>query len=1271
MKKTVHLSITGVLILSILVMPASAAAAEPSMATYTCYPVFQVNTVEANILVILDNSGSMNFQAYIGAYDHSTEYYGYFEPYKKYSYASNVFTRNASGDWDGNFLNWLTMRRIDVARKALMGGLATSRTGGGNQVNIGETPAQNGRDFTKSYKDTDGVTPLSSSTIYNYLVDGGYFYVNSGTYTIKVQKDITYPDEADNFVDGNIAGVFQKLSTKARWGNAFFEYGTGSNESGATIDHVIGTNMTTLITDFQNTGCDTWAPLAEAYYIAMQYFKQDDEDGTLDYANGAADNANIGDDPWYNGSEYVDCAKSFVLLLTDGTSTKDAMIPAMYKDYADSFDTFLSDVDSSEACDEDTGTGCEYASGGTDYLKDVAYWARVNDLRSSSVGKSELSGDQNLILYAVYAFGNDANAEKLIKEAAKNGGFVEKDGTTGPSSQSEWDADSDGDPDTYFRADTGSNLESKILQAINAILERAASGTAVSVLATSSEGEGNLVQAYFRPVKTVGTTDIKWLGYLQSLWVDSYGYMREDTNGNQTLNIDVDKIITHYLDSSTGDTKVKRFSVSSSVPYPDTETASYEMLELDEVNAIWEAGSILAQRSASARNLFTYLDKDEDGVVDETTDNPFDALGEVVKFHTDAASDIKPYLGVRDNSEWSYLGAAYDDRVTNLIQYVRGETVSGFRERAADYDGNGSDEEWKLGDIVHSTPVTISKPPDNFHLIYSDESYQNYYNAYKDRETVVYVGANDGVLHAFTSWKYNGTTKQFSKPSGTTEAIGDELWGYIPQSLLAHLKWLPSTNYTHVYYADLKPKIFDAKILADETHYTDSDTDDNWGTFLLLGLNLGGGDINVLSDFNGDGDTSDATDDRDFAPSYALLDITEPRNPRLVWERSYGDLELTTSIPAVVKVKNKWFAVFGSGPSACECDDSTTTKNGHVFVVDLKTGDPYQNASNDWLFATSESKAFMSSPVALDKNLNYNVDAVYVGETYYSSGWKGKMYKVTIPWADRTGTYDDSDTNNYSDNPLSGTRPWTLTAFFNATRPITAPAALSVDNNDNAWVYFGTGRYLGTDDKTNTDTQYFFGVKDPFFNQNRSPSTYYHTYSGTVELTTSDLLTTDNYTVTTAKEVYDGSDTLVPNLEALVAAEDGWMRTLSTSKERVLVKPALLGGVVFVPSFVPSSDICGYGGDSYLYGLYYLTGTAYWDPIFPDETTTVSIGGVDKIKVLDKISLGSGKASSLGLHVGLGDDATGFIQQSTGTVLQKKLNPAFNVKSGLTSWIQK
>ena len=78
----------------------------------------------------------------------SSRYYGYFDPDARYSYSSG-FVRDPSGAWNGNWLNWVCMRKIDVARKVLMGGLATARTGGGNQTLYGEDPS--GRAFLKSY----------------------------------------------------------------------------------------------------------------------------------------------------------------------------------------------------------------------------------------------------------------------------------------------------------------------------------------------------------------------------------------------------------------------------------------------------------------------------------------------------------------------------------------------------------------------------------------------------------------------------------------------------------------------------------------------------------------------------------------------------------------------------------------------------------------------------------------------------------------------------------------------------------------------------------------------------------------------------------------------------------------------------------------------------------------------------------------------------------------------------------------------------------------
>jgi len=651
--------------------------------------------------------------------------------------------------------------------------------------------------------------------------------------------------------------------------------------------------------------------------------------------------------------------------------------------------------------------------------------------------------------------------------------------------------------------------------------------------------------------------------------------------------------------------------------------------------------------------------------VDEGTNNPFDDSGEVVRFHTGSASNIKPYLGVKDDVTWSYLGGTHGERVTNLINYLRGNDNSALRTRTI--DGNV----WKLGDIVNSTPVSISEPPDNYHIIYSDESYQTYFNANNNRENVVYVGANDGMLHAFTSWVYDSASGTYTQPTSTTEQIGDELWAYVPQSLLPHLKWLPSPDYTHVDYVDLKPKVFDAKI----DHDNNPSTPDEWRTLLLAGLNMGGKHIQVSDDFDYNNGTPDEI--RDFYPTYVCMDVTDPRNPRLLWERTYADLEMSMSVPAIARVKDKWFAVFGSGPGDY---DGTSAKKGHIFVVDLKTGDPYKSGTNDWLFETNESYAFMNSPVSLDKDLNFNVDAIYFGETYAQGvNWRGKVYKVTVPWVDLNGDYDGSDLSNYVENPLDATNPWQLSTLFDATRPITAPLTLSTDEIGNAWIYGGTGRYFNTDDKANDETQYLFGFKDPFFNIDHTLTglygdDYYHNYSSSLELQMSNLFNSDPYVVSTEGEVFESSIYFGTweDLLTLVHAKDGWVKSLSIQKERVLEKAAILGGVVFVPSFVPNSDICGFGGDSYLNGVYYETGTAYFEEaVFPGGTDIIQIDGQDVEIVLDKTALGAGKASSLGIHIGMEEGATGFVQQSTGSVVTKNLNPAFKFKSGLRAWREK
>ena len=326
----------------------------------------------------------------------------------------------------------------------------------------------------------------------------------------------------------------------------------------------------------------------------------------------------------------------------------------------------------------------------------------------------------------------------------------------------------------------------------------------------------------------------------------------------------------------------------------------------------------------------------------------------------------------------------------------------------------------------------------------------------------------------------------------------------------------------------------------------------------------------------------------------------------------------------------------------------------------------------------------MASPVSLDKSMNYNVDAIYIGETYDNDpgtgfDWKGAMYKVTIPW-------DFSDCSTYNDT----TNQWILSMLCDSPAPITAPAVLSVDSLDNAWIYFGTGRYLSEDDKSNTDQQYFFGIKDPFFNKEHTiggsfNDSYYHNYGSSLLL---DLVTipppllfqADLYTVVEGGAVYTGEGGSYSAygdfnyLKSQARLKDGWYRTLSQeTKERCIVKPAIVGGIVLAPTFAPNDDICEFGGNSYLYGLYYETGTAYARAVFTGGTETIQTVDGPKEKVLDVIDLGEGMASSSGIHIGRqeGGKAGAFIQISTGEVVGLEIDPALKPRSGLKFWIEK
>ena len=196
--------------------------------------------------------------------------------------------------WDGNWLNWLSMRRIDVLRKVLMGGDGHGAHGRRQPGQLRRSPAA---DRPRFYKKSS-TAPASARPYrpmmgnYSYLMPSGEITVNGTNYYIRVQKDIAH--EPDDFLGtATWPACCRAWATKSAGATSGSTTARAANESGGTVEHTIGTNMTTLITDLQNTGCDTWTPLAESFYVAMQYFKQEDPAGGLDYPNSAVPNSNL------------------------------------------------------------------------------------------------------------------------------------------------------------------------------------------------------------------------------------------------------------------------------------------------------------------------------------------------------------------------------------------------------------------------------------------------------------------------------------------------------------------------------------------------------------------------------------------------------------------------------------------------------------------------------------------------------------------------------------------------------------------------------------------------------------------------------------------------------------------------------------------------------------------------------------------------------------------------------------------------------------------
>jgi type IV pilus assembly protein PilY1 len=173
-------------------------------------------------------------------------------------------------------------------------------------------------------------------------------------------------------------------------------------------------------------------------------------------------------------------------------------------------------------------------------------------------------------------------------------------------------------------------------------------------------------------------------------------------------------------------------------------------------------------------------------------------------------------------------------------------------------------------------------------------------------------------------------------------------------------------------------------------------------------------------------------------------------------------------------------------------------------------------------------------------------------------------------------------------------------------------------------------------DKSSTEQQYFFGVKDKVFSGGCASESSCAKNLDLVDVTNAVVCSQcsgNQVTGVGSVTTLLGTDSST-TLQGLVKSKDGWFTKLTlpdsaSPRERALASPTLLGGIVFFPTFVPVDDICTAVGNGYLYALFYLTGSAYKESVIGTDTT-----GGNTTVVKRSISLGEGQVAQLGVHIG-------------------------------------
>lgn len=564
---------------------------------------------------------------------------------------------------------------------------------------------------------------------------------------------------------------------------------------------------------------------------------------------------------------------------------------------------------------------------------------------------------------------------------------------------------------------------------------------------------------------------------------------------------------------------------------------------------VWSAQAKLDQKTSNAcdtRAIKLFRSGGTNNLVDfkwntdacDVSGNPAGApvttlnSAEQTYFSSTEAALLSQYANMSDGS-----GGTVNQRSAaagaNLVNFIRGQRgKEGFVSLPTPTSNDANKlyraREHVLGDIVNAQPVYVRKP----FAQYTDIGYSQFKTNNENRTPMVYVAANDGMLHAF-----NAGTSIIDTNGGL------EAWAFIPTMVLPNLYNLASENYStqHKFFVDGTPTagdVFDSSSSADCALPSPLTPAACWKTILVGGLNKGG-------------------------QGYYALDITDPATPKALWEfknsttcynsstpSTYGadcHIGFTYGKPIIGKLADGQWAVFVT--SGLNNDNGI----GYLYVLNAITGKIIHRISTGVGSSTNPSGLNQLAGWVENAQQNNTITRVY-GVDMLGNIWRFDVNDTIAP-AGREATLVAQVVD-----PSNTPQPIT-------TRPRLGEIA------SQPFVFVATGRYLGINDKSDTQTQTIWAIKDPL---GTTPVSNLRTTLGQRIINNVGTGTTAYRTVTTTS----------------CTTGEGWYADLPDPGERVNVDIQLQLGTLIAASNVPSQNACNVGGYSWLNFFNAKTGCA-------------------------------------------------------------------------------